>query len=291
MRAHISGHDIANTVRMAHTQRRITFLLLEGETDSYVLRPFLLAGFCEAMVCHAKHRALEAVLELNRTNEAGFLAIVDADFDHLDSQDCSARNCIRTEFHDLEVMLLCSPSLDKVLLERASQDKLRALQEKEGTTLRELLFGIAEPLGRLRLANERRCWGLRFEELNYSRYYDQSNLRIDVDRIIEALVQRSCTGLTVAEVFDGLNSQTGQSHNRLLLCCGHDVVAILALLLRGPIGNWRGYEVTSQVLERELRLAFDSGGFAKTELYSAIREWEQNNPEWRVLAPMTHTAQ
>ena len=34
MRSFITGDDLANTVKMAHSQRRVAFLLVEGTTDA-----------------------------------------------------------------------------------------------------------------------------------------------------------------------------------------------------------------------------------------------------------------
>jgi hypothetical protein len=34
MKSFLTGYDLANTVKMAHTQRHVTFLLVEGVTAS-----------------------------------------------------------------------------------------------------------------------------------------------------------------------------------------------------------------------------------------------------------------
>jgi len=291
VRNHISGHDIANTVRMAHSQRRITFLLVEGESDFYTLIPFLLAAFCEILVCHAKLKVLAAVSGLDRTREAGFLAIVDADFDHIEGRASQSPNCILTEFHDLEVILLCSSALDKVLRERASSDKLRAFEEEAGGPIRDVLFDRVQPLGRLRLANERGGWGLRFDGLNYSGYFDRDSLSVDLDRMIQAVVQRSSTGHRLGQVRSDFDAQVSEAHDLRLLCTGHDVVAVIGIALRKAIGTAPAQEVAPEALERELRLAFDREAFLTTQIYTALRDWEHSNPEWRVLAPTERPGQ
>ena len=41
MKGYLTGHDLANTVKMLHTQWRVAFLLVEGVTDAALFKAFV----------------------------------------------------------------------------------------------------------------------------------------------------------------------------------------------------------------------------------------------------------
>jgi predicted ATP-binding protein involved in virulence len=65
---------------------------------------------------------------------------------------------------------------------------------------------------------------------------------------------------------------------------GHDLVNILSMALRKAIGSQSAAAVEVEVMERALRLAYEGMDFASSELYRALREWEQRNNPFRVLS-------
>lgn len=284
MKQFITGFDISNTIRMAHRQRRVVFLLVEGTSDLRVLQRFTLKRHVDFLICHGRANALASVEELDRTGELGFLAVVDADFDHLEGRPPPSPNCLFTDQHDLEIDLLCSPALQRVLGERASVEKLNAFEERTGVSTLDALLDRARPLGYLRLVNLRSNHALRFEGLNYSRLLDKDGLNFEPRRLVDTLVQRSQTGVSSADLLSELESAMPDCDPRLL-CCGHDVVAILAIGLRSTLGSLQANDASPSALERELRLAFDASSFEQTGLYTRIRRWEQDNPGWPTLAP------
>lgn len=290
MKQFISGFDLANTVRMAHRQRRVVFVLLEGESDLKTLRSFLLREQVDTLICHGRVKALEAVSELDRTNEPGFLAIVDADFDHLAAKSPPSPNCLFSDHHDLEIDLLCSPAFERLLDERASPEKRSSFEKQLGMSVLDALLDRATPLGHLRLINSERGHSLRFTELNHARFLNRDDLRLDLARLVGALVQRSETSVSATQLRSELDEAEAANHEPRLLCCGHDVIAILAVGLRAALGSWPAVEASPIALERELRLAFTPTCFAQTGLFARVRSWEQANPGWPVLTPVHASA-
>jgi hypothetical protein len=72
-------------------------------------------------------------------------------------------------------------------------------------------------------------------------------------------------------------------HDPWQLCNGHDLVGVLSIGLRRAIGSQSAVGVGVEEMERALRLAYEAVDFAASELYRAIREWEQRNHPFRVL--------
>jgi hypothetical protein len=81
-----------------------------------------------------------------------------------------------------------------------------------------------------------------------------------------------------------MSSLEDVTHDQWHVCCGHDLVAILALGLRRALGTNDAGQVRAELIERSLRLAYEAEYFRGTQLYAAIRVWEERNLPYRVLA-------
>ena len=74
-----------------------------------------------------------------------------------------------------------------------------------------------------------------------------------------------------------------EDHDPWQICSGHDVVEILAFGLREVFGNSDARHTNEGIIDRTLRLAYDMTMFKKTELYSSILDWEEENVPYIVL--------
>jgi len=74
-----------------------------------------------------------------------------------------------------------------------------------------------------------------------------------------------------------------QDHDPWQVCCGHDMVKILAFWLRHIFGNKNAQNVTAEILESTLRLTYSIEDFKTTQLYGAIMDWQQTNPPYLIL--------
>ncbi|MFM7438848.1 MAG: DUF4435 domain-containing protein, partial [Snowella sp.] len=94
-----------------------TFLLVEGSTDKVFYERFVNKNECEVITnsIPGKQRVIQVLNILENSEFKGILAIVDADFDHLEFSLYNTPNLLRTDTHDLETMLLQSSAFDKVL--------------------------------------------------------------------------------------------------------------------------------------------------------------------------------
>ena len=67
------------------------------------------------------------------------------------------------------------------------------------------------------------------------------------------------------------------------VCCGHDLVHILAVGLQKAIGTHSAQTASAELVEKWLRLAYEYAHFRKTQLYSSIQQWEKANQPFVVL--------
>lgn len=277
----LTPFDLANTVRMTHSQRQVTFLIVEGPTDATFFRSFK-AERCELLVAFNRERALETLGILDKSLQAGVLAFVDADFDRLLHLPTPSSNCIVSDAHDLLVDLFRSSALDKLLGERGSDAKIGTL-ESGGRTVREVVSEQAEKVALLRLVNHVGSLQLKFRDIDLSRFTNLDTLEVDPADCCRVVVQRSGTLHDHDSVLAQSKAVFPMVTDRWQLVVGHDLVELLGIGLRRLLGVQRAQDVRSDVLEMELRLAFDWAALQATSWHTAFRQWEANNAGWPVL--------
>jgi hypothetical protein len=250
-----------------------------------LFKVFAHAGGCEVLACHGRDNALRATELLDEAREAGFLTFVDADWDRVEGKTPTSPNCIWSDHHDLLVDLLCSPALDRVLAERGSAEKIHTFEAEQGKTVLDAILHEAAALGRLRWHNDSGELGLRFAELEIHAYVEGDGLRLRFADVVKVIVQRSGSPLSHDELSLQCDKIAQSKFDARQVASGHDAVAILSQGLRKELGSQRAQDVRVDVLEMELRLAFDWEALKRTVFYSAVRSWEDHNSGWPVLRP------
>jgi len=150
------------------------FLLVEGSTDERVYKHFIGEDKCQIIVTHSKDNAIKALVILEKDKLLGVLAIVDADFMVLEEMQPSSQNLLLTDMHDLELMIINSPALEKVLVELGSTEKISKLEKTYKKDIRSLLLESAMPIGYLRWVSLREKLSLKFETLKLDRFIDKA---------------------------------------------------------------------------------------------------------------------
>ncbi|NET57212.1 MAG: DUF4435 domain-containing protein [Symploca sp. SIO2E6] len=284
MREYLSVERDANQIRLLRSTFSGTFLLVEGHSDKLVYDRLVDGAACTIVIVSGKPSSklrVIAVLEiLEKSNFTGILAIVDADFDHLEPLLEGSPNLLRTDSHDLESMLINSPALDKVVAEYGSEEKI----SKFAQDVRTLLVEAGLCVGYLRWVSQREKLNLTFNSIKFSKFVDETTLEIDELKLITEVKNKSPScSWKEEELKTWVMNKKSDSHDPWQVCCGHDLVTILSLGLRKVIGSNKAAEVEPNMLERNLRLAYEAAYFRKTLLYSKIRTWETNNQPFKVL--------
>jgi hypothetical protein len=293
LKKNLVPEDIANEIRM---ERRYpggslyTFLLVEGSTDERVYKHFIAEDRCQIIVAHSKENVIDVLAILEKDNFLGVLAIADADFMVLEEKQPFSQNLLLTDMHDLELMMINSPALEKVLAELGSIEKIAKFEEKYQKNIRSLLIECAIPIGYLRWVSLREKLSLKFEALKFEKFIHKEILTIDTIQLIR-IVQSHTTAnigphkpsLKDDELHGRIQQLSSDSHDSWHVCCGHDVVSILSLGLRKAIGSNNSQGVETDHVEMCLRLAYEWSYFSQTQLYAAIQNWERANETFIVL--------
>ncbi|MEH2281132.1 MAG: DUF4435 domain-containing protein [Nostoc sp.] len=290
MREFLTVNRVANKIRQLRETYSGTFLLVEGSSDKVFYERFV-----DKLACHleitagkpsSKQCAIEILAILETSNFQGILAIVDADFDHLQNTPVKNPNLLRTDTHDLETMLINSLAFDKVIALFGSEDKII----KFGRDLRSALLESCMSVGYLVWVSQSDGLNLKFDGIEFSKFVDSQTLKINELKLITEVINKSqAYSLTNEDIQKRLTNKKSSSHDPWQVCRGHDLVEILSIGLRKAIGSNTAIDVkpnsdeSKNTLEGILLLAYEEIYFYETQLYSEIRLWETNNPPFKVL--------
>jgi len=293
LKENLAAERIANEIRMergypGHSLH--TFLLVEGSTDERVYKHFIVEDRCQIIVAHSKDSAITALAILEKDNFLGVLAIVDADFMVLEEKQPFSQNLLLTDMHDLELMIINSPALEKVLVELGSMEKISKLEERHRKDIRSLLLECAMPIGYLRWVSLQENLSLKFENLNFDKFIDKEKLAVDVKQLIRIVQSRTTSNIVSQksplkddEIHSRMQQLSSNSPDPWHICCGHDVVSILSLGLRKAIGSNSSKSVKPDHVEMCLRLAYEQSYFSQTQLHAAIQQWKKVNAAFVIL--------
>ena len=162
---------LANEIRLRRSQHKGAFLVVEGRDDRLFMERFTCPDECKIIVVQGKENVLDVIEILEDDEFVGALGLIDSDFDRIEEIRHPSINIVTPEFHDLETMMLCSPALDRVLIEFGNKTKLENVQKN---TLNELIER-ALPVAYLRLYSVREQLCLKFSRLRYSTWINPSS--------------------------------------------------------------------------------------------------------------------
>ena len=284
MREAITAIRIANRIRLLRSQFPGAFLIVEGDADKRIYSRFTRAEACRLEVAYGRENVIAATLILEQESFAGVLAIVDADFDVLENRIFFSSNIFLTDTHDLETMMLKSPALEKLLLEMGSETKLDEFVKGLGKELREMLLEEGLHLGYLRWVSIRHGHALKFEGLKYRAFTDHLTLAVNQSKLIKAIKDHSQKPqLLDQELQQQIEAIRDETHDKWHVCCGHDLIGLLSVGLHKTIGSWNWKEIEPEIIERSLRLGYESAWFRDTRLYASIKAWEEVNGSFQVI--------
>jgi 5S rRNA maturation endonuclease (ribonuclease M5) len=275
MREQITPDRIANSIRLLRGDHEGVFLIVEGHSDKLIYERLVNKQEVRVTIASGKNNAIKALSILEKEdNFRRVVAVIDADFSRIEQQIPDSNNLFLTDEHDLEMMLIKSAAFDKLLKERGSEEKIKAFTED----IRETLLKLGQEIGKLRWLSLRNKLDLKFEGLNFKNFIDKENLSINIDKLIISIKNHSQKpSLDEQQIKQDLSVISDENHDPWQLCCGHDFIDILAIALCKVLGTWNANDVKTEVLERELRLAYELSYFYQTQIYQLMVNWQSNH--------------
>jgi len=281
MKDQITPDRIANSIRLLRGDHEGVFLIVEGPSDKLIYERLVNKQEVRVTIASGKNNAIKALSILEKEdNFRRVVAVIDADFSRIEQQIPDSNNLFLTDEHDLEMMLIKSAAFDKLLKERGSEEKIKAFTED----IRETLLKLGQEIGKLRWLSLRNKLDLKFEGLNFKNFIDKENLSINIDKLIISIKNNSQKpSLDEQQIKQDLSVISDENHDPWQLCCGHDFIDILAIALCKVLGTWNANDVKTEVLERELRLAYELSYFYETQIYTLMINWQSNHHPYQIF--------
>ena len=161
-------------------------------------------------------------------------------------------------------MMLRSFALERILAEYGSDNKIAALPQD----VRTLLLNAGMSIGYLRWISQKDGLNLTFEGIKFSKFLDEKSLILDEIKLIQTVQDKSQNWDLKS---NRLSKQTSSKYDPWQICCGHDLVKILAIGLQRVLGTVRK---EPEDLETSLRLTYRPQDFLETQLCQKLKEWE-----------------
>lgn len=277
VRDEVSGDTVYNEVRMLRGASHKAILLVEGSSDSQVLKHFTSGADCIIVVCLGKDNLFAATTRLESDQVEGVLGFADRDFSDLLGYPEYHGTVVFTDQNDFETQILCSPAIGKILGEFGSSGKLKSAFGEAPGDPHKIIASWSAPIGALRLASTTGNWGLSFSEMKYQ-FKSNNSPEICSTKTSTHVLSRSskATGHTIVQTVEIIEKNLTK-YSPLMLANGHDCIAVLAKALRHRLGNTNEFNGQSgpETLEKILRLSYEIDMFRETSCYLHIRFWER----------------
>lgn len=258
-------------ILMEETTHSGGFLMVEGSDDRLFWRGRVNSQSCKLIICGGKANVVGAAAELDGQNNQRVLGVVDADFDRVADFEISySERLVSTDEHDLDVMLLLSPALERVLLEQADQENFAG---EHSQSLSECMTDYAMSFGRLRYLHSQAQCSFKFDEFSPYRYISIDNFSFDQQKLMQDFSQLIEWGDQT--LVDALQQIPVTSSGQIVQ--GHDALRILCIALKGVCKLSGSKSIDEAELRKFLRLAFHRDDLCATNMYQSLLD---KDSEW-----------
>ena len=252
--------DTINEIHLAIRSNRgeyPVFVLVEGTDDVKVYSKLFFEDKVTLRSTAGKrniHKALEKISHETKQ----FIAIRDADFDHLDNKRPEFESLFLTDKHDIEMTMLSFPE--------AVKNPLREflLQDEADNILQDAMRGM-EHISYIRWFNEIFQCRLDFD-FGIADFIRKKKTNAELITILNNRSKNKSYAVSQIEIDNFINSH--RTDDYFNLCNGHDVLAFIALGIS---------ETSKKELPKLLRAGFKREYFFNTVLYRNILEWQIRN--------------
>jgi hypothetical protein len=273
LRGNIDATDKINDIRLSLNSdagRKIIWILVEGEDDCRIYPKFFDERKTKVEFVNGGKGQLVIALNTLTQETDQVIGIQDADFLHLERSYPAVENLFYTDYHDIEITMLNFEDVRyNLLTEYGLQDKSAEIWQN--------VLNEASHVAYVRWYNDKNRCKIIFSGLGLGTFVGLENakVRLKNEELLCELNTRSSNKtetLTLANM-DSFKAEN-QTTDLLNLCNGHDVTALIALIVGG--------QVSHREFCRHLRLSFHAYHFANTKLYAKIYAW-QNESGYTIL--------
>lgn len=279
MRKYLQGNDVINNIKLLlkhPSYEEKIVLIVEGKSDIRLFRSLFNENQVKFESIDGKKQLIDVMPQFIQDHKDKVLSISDADFDHLDELENLriSFDIFLTDYHDAELMMLMSDSLNSFINEYTQEKYIEIAKEK----LLETCFQIGRNIGIFRYINSVNNLNLNFKKLNLALFIDIKllNIQINIETLIDVLISRSpkYTG-DKDQLLEMFKEHSNKDYENEQINCGHDITNIISNIFRQKEIS---YETNMDInkVESSLRLSYTKEYFKETKLFSKINSRIEN---------------
>jgi len=262
-------------------------VFVEGGGDFKLWRNFMKKQpHTMVTICNGCDKVIEAT---TLANEKGIrcLGIIDRDFRSILGSEVLPDNIFLTDEHDIELMICHTESLEKVLNNYDSSQKIDDYEATHGA-VREHVLSLTNQIGYLKLLNKRMDLNIILKKKDndgnvelpaYEKFLNQHCQIKSLEDMITYLLQWSenhgkRTNKTVSEVIEAYQTEAAMKQDSWQLSNGHDFAYLLSLFVHKEIGCKKKAQ---REIESDLVLAYEHEYFKHTTMCRSMYDWIMAN--------------
>ncbi len=214
--------------------------------------------------------------ELFNAYPRNFIAIKDADFDHLNRKTPPHKQIFLTDKHDMEMTMIDCEIVESIIAEHLGNSN-NYEEICDGQKLIDTLSDNLREYSYIKWLNDVEDCNINFESVKLSVLCSERE-RVPVSRALAKLYENKANVReSVKRVSEDIVLEFKKSHpceDLALLICGHDFTSTMLEWLRN---NGLNKNMTRSGLESDIRLLYNSAKFKTSDLYQYIHIWESEN--------------
>lgn len=289
MKGYLNATRLITKLKMLRSGKKSkSFIVVEGVTDLRLYSKFVDESSCQIIIADSKQNVKACIAACNEEAIEGIVGIVDADFSHMEHTEEEIPNLYLTDAHDLECMLLNSPAYEDIVKEYVNINKYARFEGRMQNRVKQILLQSATVIGYLRWCSLKENLGLNFSLLEFELFIDPHTLEINIESFVKQVLIRSrkINAIEVSTLVNKINTLELREEEMWQICCGHDLIEILAIGFVNIFGDYNAKNLFAGQLEGSFRLAYTESYFKMTNLYKALMGW-QNNCNYSIFGKCT----
>ena len=240
--------------------------VVEGNDDTKVFRKFFNLNVVDVIAVEGKERIKGLFSTVDPKYSGRLFAIKDADFDHIIGHEYDYSNLFRTDFHDLEIMMMTDDFYDALIAECLEGNKGKLTDLKDVHSEISIISWLKLTCIKLNKA-------IDFKTCTLSKCHYSGNNSINYDDCYNALIIKPLNNSIGIPTEEEINSTKDEFPYATLnqINNGHDICAGLIQKCKFLLNN---RDVLSKdVLAAILRTSYTFSSFEKTQLYKDLSIW------------------
>jgi hypothetical protein len=271
-----TAEEIADEIRMRCIASSGPFLLVEGPSDVTFFSQHTTIRIENILPSFGCENLIEAITTLEDKDREKVIGVIDLDYRGTADTSSIPDNVFTTDSHDLETMMFSSPAFQKVLRQKSSTEKVKSYPNGSNG-IKGKILKLGQPIGCIRFYSQLKGKQYSFENLDYEKFIDRKWLSFSDKKFISHLRGiHPNNGSIPGDILKHSRTEakkTSVLSDSLRLCCGHDIMEIMAIGLKSMWGSHSGTQISGDLLEELFMLAYSHQMFCPSYLFQKMSKW------------------